>query len=122
MHSEKGHYTKIEVTAFTYMGPLPPAEAFERYETVCPGAAYRIISMAERQAAHRQAIEKKVVDISSFNSTAGIISALILAIAVLIGGVVCILQDHDRAGAVIVGIDIVGLCGVFVYGTKMRGQ
>ena len=49
-------------------------------------------------------------------------SALVLALAVLVGGVICILQDHDWAGAVIVGIDIVGLCSVFVYGTKMRNQ
>lgn len=122
VHNEDGHHTKTEVTASAYMGPLPPAEAFEKYEAVCPGAADRIISMAERQAAHRQAIEKKVVDSSSFNSEAGIMSALVLAIAVLVGGVICILQDHDWAGAVIVGIDIVGLCGVFVYGTKMRNQ
>ena len=119
---QNGHHMKTEVTASTYSGPLPPAEAFEKYEAVCPGAADRIIAMAERQAAHRQEIEKTVVNSGSRNSQMGIISALILAIAVLIGGVVCILMNHDWAGAVIVGIDIVGLCGVFVYGTKIRQQ
>lgn len=104
------------------MGPLPPAEAFEKYEAVCPGAANRIIRMAEKQAEHRQEIEKLVVSSGVRNSHMGIISAFVLALVILICGVFCILQGHDWAGTVIVGIDIVGLCGVFVYGTKMRNQ
>lgn len=119
---QNGLHTKTEVTASAYCGPLPPAEAFEKYEAVCPGAADRIIAMAERQAAHRQEIEKTVVNGSSLNSKLGIVSALIVAIAVLIGGVVCVLNGHDWAGGAIVGIDIVGLCAVFVYGTNMRNQ
>lgn len=118
-HKQEVH---TEVTASAFIGPLPPAEAFEKYEAVCPGAANRIIFMAERQAEHRQELEKAIVTASNRNSRMGIISALLLAILVLIGGVICILFGHDWAGAVIVGIDIVGLCGVFVYGTKMRSQ
>jgi uncharacterized membrane protein len=119
---QNGLHTKTEVTASAYCGPLPPAEAFEKYEAVCPGAADRIIAMAERQAAHRQEIEKTVVNSGSLNSKLGIVSALFVAIAVLIGGVICILKGHDWAGGSIVAIDIVGLCGVFVYGTNMRNQ
>ena len=119
---QNGLHTKTEVTASAYCGPLPPAEAFEKYEAVCPGAADRIIAMAERQAAHRQEIEKTVVNSGSLNSKLGIVSALFVAIAVLIGGVICILKGHDWAGGSIVAIDIVGLCGVFVYGTNIRNQ
>ena len=119
---QNGLHTKTEVTASAYCGPLPPAEAFEKYEAFCPGAADRIIAMAERQAAHRQEIEKTVVNSGSLNSKLGIVSALFVAIAVLIGGVICILKGHDWAGGSIVAIDIVGLCGVFVYGTNMRNQ
>lgn len=41
-----------------HMGPLPPPDVFAGYEQVCPGAAERILSMAEQQAKHRQDLEK----------------------------------------------------------------
>ena len=40
-----------------YQGPLPPPGALAQYEAACPGAADRIIAMAERQAKHRQDAE-----------------------------------------------------------------
>lgn len=105
-----------------YQGPLPLAEDFAKYESVCPGAADRIIAMAERQSQHRQSIEKSVVNAGNRNSVLGIISATFIAISVLIGGVYCVLQGHDTAGTAIVTIDLVGLCGVFIYGTNMKNK
>lgn len=114
--------TREELSASAYCGPLPPATEFERYENVCPGAADRIIKMAERQAAHRQEIEKAVVLASNRNSYTGIFCGLFLATLVLIAGVICILNGHDVAGTSIIGIDLIGLCATFVYGTKIHNQ
>lgn len=44
-----------------YSGPIPPPEAIEKYEKAQPGAADRILRMAERQQEHRMAMEKDVV-------------------------------------------------------------
>ncbi|MDE0103545.1 MAG: DUF2335 domain-containing protein [Bryobacterales bacterium] len=38
-------------------GPLPPPKTIEGYEAIVPGAAGRIISMADKQLAHRQHLE-----------------------------------------------------------------
>ena len=73
--------------AATYSGPLPLAEDFRKYEEVCHGAADRIITMAEKQAAHRQAIETKEADRISRNSMAGIISALAITFTIVGSGV-----------------------------------
>ena len=108
--------------ASTYSGPLPPAEAFEHYERVCPGAADRIIAMAEQQASHRQELEKRREATISRNSQIGIVSALLLAIFILVGGVICVILGHDWAGGVIVSLDLVSLCAVLVYGTNMRDK
>ena len=35
-----------------FQGPVPPPEALERYESILPGCADRIVSMAEAQATH----------------------------------------------------------------------
>ncbi|MBI1739603.1 MAG: DUF2335 domain-containing protein [Acidobacteriales bacterium] len=51
--------TAVEVSRFS--GPLPHPEDLAKYEQVLPGSADRIIRMAERQAEHRQNLEKTVV-------------------------------------------------------------
>ena len=52
-------------TEATYTGPLPLPEHLEKYESINPGTAERIIAMAERQAAHRQELEAVVVKITA---------------------------------------------------------
>lgn len=44
-----------------YQGPIPPPEALEYFERIVPGAATRLIGMAERQAAHRQDLESALI-------------------------------------------------------------
>ncbi len=44
--------------AFRFQGPLPPPQMLREYEDVFSGCADRIVAMAERQSAHRQAMEK----------------------------------------------------------------
>src|SRR3989338_3375865 len=45
-----------------FSGPLPPPEVLRQFDQVVPGAAERIIKMAEQQFAHRTELEKKVID------------------------------------------------------------
>ena len=45
-----------------HSGPLPPAEEFEKYENVCPGAADRILSMAEKSLEHRLSMDVRLLD------------------------------------------------------------
>lgn len=42
-----------------YSGPIPPPEALARYEEIQPGAADRIIKMAEKQQEHRMSLRQK---------------------------------------------------------------
>ncbi len=52
-------------------GPLPQANEFEHYESTLPGAADRILAMAEREALHRQGLDVKMVDASIRQSGIG---------------------------------------------------
>lgn len=49
----------VEISRFS--GPLPHPEDLAKYEQILPGAADRLIRMAEQQAAHRQNLEKAVI-------------------------------------------------------------
>ena len=100
--------------------PLPDPEELIRYNDAVPDAANRIITMAENQSAHRQSLEKSVVDAQNRNSFWGIIIGAFLSLVIVLAGVYCILSGHDWAGAILVSVEIVGLCAVFVYGTKIN--
>ena len=41
-----------------HVGPLPAPEDLAHYENTCPGAAERIIAMAENNQSHRQTMER----------------------------------------------------------------
>lgn len=45
----------------SFTGPLPPPEALANYEQASPGAADRILRMAEGQQQHRHGLERQAV-------------------------------------------------------------
>jgi uncharacterized membrane protein len=48
--------TAVQVqTSAIFSGPLPPPASLEAYERILPGAAERILKMAEDEAVHRRA-------------------------------------------------------------------
>jgi len=102
----------------TYSGPLPSPEAFEKYDLVLPGAAERILSMAERQATHRQSLETKVVHGRVIDSRLGVIFGFLITIATEIGGIYVIRMGHVVSGSLLSGFGIATLAAVFIYGTR----
>ena len=106
----------------SFSGPLPPPEILVRYNEAVPNGAERIIVMAEKQSDHRMQLENQVVRADIQRSNLGLAAGLIIALAFL--GVSYLLIDggHETAGAVLGTVDIVGLAGVFVYGTISRRQ
>ena len=52
--------TQVQVQRHEFSGPIPPPELLARYNDIVPNAAERILSMAEREAAHRQQVERDV--------------------------------------------------------------
>ena len=109
----------IETTT-SWTGPIPPPDALERYESILPGAADRILSMSEGQIEHRIQLEKKVVGGDSVRSYLGIVSALIISLAIVAASIYLISKGHSWEGVSLIGIDLVGLAFVFIYGTRER--
>ena len=48
-----------------HVGPIPPASEFKNYDIVLPGAADRILTMAEREQNSRIALQQKDLDTDS---------------------------------------------------------
>jgi len=99
---------------------LPRPSDLQEYESIIPGAANRILRMAENQAEHRQFLEKTVIRGDSRRAFYGLCVGGFISLSVLVGAVFLIYTGHDVAGAVVAGLDLVGLASVFVYGTVSR--
>ena len=66
-----------------YIGPLPTSKEFNGYEQAMPGAANRILTMAEQETEHRHKNEDKIIQHSIKKSSMGQIFAFILALVSL---------------------------------------
>jgi len=94
----------------------------EKYNEVLPGAAERILAMAERQSAHRQGLEKTVIGGHVKSERLGSILGFILSLTVIIGGFSLIYNGMATSGSVIVISDLVALAGAYAYGRRMQKQ
>ena len=108
------------ISATSYMGPLPPPELFAQYEQILPGAADRILNMAERQSLHRQTKELIQVKTESRDSLLGIISAFLISVITIIAGVYVIKSGHAVSGTILGTTGLVSLVSVFIYGTRNK--
>ena len=106
----------------SWEGPLPPPRTLEGYERVIPGSANRILELVERQSEHRMQMEKALISGDSRRSYLGLIAGFILSGVVICGGIYLVATDHDWAGASMIGVSLVGLASVFVYGSRGRGD
>ena len=107
--------------------PIPPPGDFERYEAILPGAADRILTMAEKAQGRRHdrarmalETERLVVQGESRRSFLGVVAAFIISLLCIGGGVYLIANGQVWAGTALVGFDLAGLVAVFIYGTNSR--
>jgi uncharacterized membrane protein len=98
-----------------YSGPLPPPEALDRYNQILPGAAERIITMAESQHSHRQGLEKHVIMSNVAAQKLGTILGFIVAMTVVLGGMWLVHDGKSVAGLASILTALASLVGVFLY-------
>jgi len=106
-----------------HQGPLPPAHAMADYDRVLPGAAERIMQMAEREQAHRHTVQEEQLTQGKSLATGylrqdsqGKWMGFTIAMSVLILACVMAVLGHEGLAVVLAGFDLVGLAAVFVAG------
>jgi uncharacterized membrane protein len=120
LHQQQPKKMAIQVTAQSSSGPLPHPAILAQYNEIVPGAAERIIAMAEVQTQHRQQLEKAVIESDIRNSRLGLHYGLIIGLVAVLGGVACIVMGHEVGGSIVGGTGLTGLVGVFVYGSRQK--
>lgn len=113
--------------ANSFSGPLPPPAILKGYEDAFPGSAERILRMAEKQSAHRQEAERKMISTESRDSLLGVVFAFVLSLCALVVAVVMVIKVPTAAGAV--SGSFIGATGMgsivltFIKGTRIsRGD
>ena len=101
-------------------GPLPDARELAEYDEVVPGAAERIIAMAERQAAHRQKLEEFAIHAEDRRSWGGLIVGGIVAMGFMVGSVILGLNGQPWQGGILGSTTLASIVGTFVFGTRSR--
>ena len=104
----------IQISRFT--GPLPRPEELAKYEQILPGAADRIIRMAEQQSTHRQSLEVVVIGGNATTQKWGLACAFIIAMSAIWGGIWISLKGMSGTGLTAIIVALVALVSVFVYG------
>jgi uncharacterized membrane protein len=106
----------VGFTAVGFSGPLPPPSILARYDEVVPGAANRILTMAEQQSAHRRDLEHAVVTSNVKLAARGQQLTFVLAMVALVGGFYLVSIDKDAEGIGSIVTAVAGLVGVFLWG------
>lgn len=124
--TEKGKLVAFEQRT-EMSGPLPPPEIIEKYNQICPGAAERIIAMAEKQAQHRQEVESKALEAGIADAKSdrtqirrGQYLGFVIAFVGVAGGVYAVVKGAGWAGTAIAGAPLVGLVTALIYGRKPK--
>jgi len=106
----------------SFSGPIPHPAVMEKYNQIVPGAAERILKMAEEQSAHRMFLEKAVINSDIKKSEVGQKFAFIIAVGGLVVALVLGLLDKTLAAGLIGGLDIASLAGLFIYGRQQKAK
>lgn len=108
----------VQSISLEYSGPLPHPNHLAQFDQVLPGAAERILTGYETQAAHRQALEKKVTDANVRSQSRGVWIGFTIVVMVLGVAIWLITNGYRTEGMVALGVDIAGPVSVFVIGRR----
>lgn len=96
----------LSVSHQSFSGPIPPPALLEGYESILPGAAERILVLAESEAAHRRELEKQelLANIAFAKSEqrqvlVGQFCALTISILFIVGGVFLVYSGKPVPGS-----------------------
>lgn len=96
---EQGQFVaRFQGTVF--QGPLPPPEILIKYNEACPGAAERILAMAEKNQTHRHQLEQRVIPSGILTERIGQILGFILYLATIASGTYLVANNKDLVGIV----------------------
>lgn len=104
----------VELTT-TFSGPLPHPEVLAYYEQVHPGAAKQLFDDFLAESAHRRHLERRVVHAETLSDLVGVISASLIGLVGVAGGIWLLHEGRSLAGLSSVLATLGSLLSVYLY-------
>lgn len=118
--------THTQIQPPNYEGPIPPPSLMREYEAIKPGLAERIVLMAEQEAEHRRAMERKVLDAQIDDARkyrraelVGQACGLTIGIAAIVAAAYAGIHGAQITGSLIGTTGVTGLVTAFIVGRQM---
>lgn len=122
---DSGYNRLLHIQQSQYSGPIPPPESLQYYEEILPGAADRILKMAEenarilRESSSKQQTLEESVELHRHDETKrgqnfGLYT--VLSMVALAG--LAILCGYPSVAGIICSATVIGVATVFVSGRK----
>ena len=113
---------QITTVEASFSGPLPPPSLLAKDNEALPNGAERLMAMAERQSAHREHLEKCVVEGNVQTQKLGSVFGFIVAMTAVVGGIYLISIGRSSSGLVAIIGSLASLVGVFIYGKHQQSK
>lgn len=114
--AKKTQVTQQQITASQFSGPIPPPSILGDYDQVVPGAAERILIMAEKNADHQREMEKTALNEGVKATKRGQLYGLIIGLTAFLTVMFTSWIGCEKAASIVGGTTVVGLVAVFVIG------
>ena len=101
------------IVSHQFYGPIPPPDALEKYDRTLPGAAERILKMAENEAASRQRNDEKLVDNIVRTSYLGVFFAFASVLLLTALAWYALMNNYPAVASGIVVV-IASVAGIFI--------
>lgn len=101
-----------------FAGPIAHPRHLREYEDICPGAADRIIRMAESNLSHAQNIQTVAIKGDIADVSAGRIYGFSALLALILAALGATYLDHDVIAAAFLGAGAIGVIGQLIQGRQ----
>lgn len=105
-----------------YQGPLPPPQMFRDYEDVLPGAAHRIISMAEKEQSHRHRWEADALRADRCYRMAGLSAGWTVALGLAAAAAASGVWGDWRVGCALAATSATTMVWKLIQGRSQDGE
>ena len=103
-------------------GPLPVPEELAAYDSIVPGAANRIITMAENQALHRQKSEMADLEADILISKLGLYFGFACFVIPLVISLILVMYGQGEYVKLFLGVSIISVIPSFLKLVKNRNN
>lgn len=104
------------MTSEKFSGPIAHPRHLREYELVLPGSAERIVSMAEKEQGHNQAMERTIVEGAMSQSRTAMYLGFIALIILITAAIYAGMNDNNVLAGLLLGTGVLGGAATLIRG------